>query len=205
MRTITTKHSLFATVGFALVAMSMSVTTASAQGFVKSLGNSGSDRGGETGLFNKMGVASTADGGFVVVGTSGIGTSGTRRIQLVRFDATGVRVWDRQYLASSFSEGSAVIATTDGGFAVAGKAKASSLLLKVDGAGNAEFSSFQTHFLLNLNRASDIVQTADGGYALVGREAGQGTGYLIKFDAAGNKVFGARHQSTISRHCRGEP
>ena len=147
----------------------------------------------------------TSDGGYVIAG-------GTRDCDLspvciyltsracgmiVRLDGAGNVLWTRVYASTprdtTFSD---VEQTGDGGFVVVGTfvdadADIGSLVLKVDGRGNAQWQTTigpagRTHALL-----SDVVPAADGGYVAGGSfytASGddERSVLVVKLDANGN-------------------
>ena len=84
--------------------------------------------------------------------------------------------WSKKY-PDSQGQSNSVIATSDGGFAIAGKSTGKFLFAKVDSAGElAWWKTYQT------GEAQCVIQTNDGGYAL----AGSGDVNFIKTDSSGN-------------------
>lgn len=137
----------------------------------------------------------TADGGYALAGCS----SDSLTFYLMKTDAYGVREWGKtcSFLSSFFElhELSAVIQTSDGGYALVGyqglRADKNMYLVKTNANGNPEWA--KTYGGIDFACGSSVVQTADGGYAVVGDsgsyEAGGYDMYLVKTDAYGNQEW----------------
>ncbi|MEM6317197.1 MAG: T9SS type A sorting domain-containing protein [Bacteroidota bacterium] len=65
-------------------------------------------------------IIQTADGGFVLAGFKEI-TASTSQMYLLKTDSEGNQEWDKLFGASGLDIGRSVVATTDGGFIVAGE------------------------------------------------------------------------------------
>lgn len=136
----------------------------------KIVNQSSGDNGG-------YGIANTDDGGFIVTGyTNRYGTetpgSSFRDIYLFKLDADGNLVWTKTYgNNSAYDEGTSVIQTSDGGYAVCGRmidqGTFYAYLLKTDPTGNPVFMRTYGD-TLHATWAFAVRQLADGGYALVG-------------------------------------
>lgn len=123
------------------------------------------------------GIANTADGGFIITGyTNRYGTEtpggSYQDAYLLKLDAAGNLVWTKTYgNKNAYDEGSSVIQTSDGGYAVCGRfidqGTFYAYLLKTDPVGNPEF--IRTYGdTLHASWAFAVRQLSDGGYALVG-------------------------------------
>lgn len=146
------------------------------QWFVKTFGGSENDDG--------RSVQQTADGGYIIVGTS-----------LIKIDSNGNEEWINQSI-----DGRSVQQTTDGGYIVTGKLRAGVnsdiWLIKTDLQGNGEWN--KTFGGGNGEGAESVQQTTDGGYIITGYTVSFGNGrmdvWLIKTDFNGNeqwnKTFG---------------
>ena len=64
-------------------------------------------------------VRPTSDGGYIITGTANF-SSGVGDIFLMKTDAVGDTLWTRFLGGTGLDQGNAVIATTDGGYMVAG-------------------------------------------------------------------------------------
>ncbi|MEZ4917861.1 MAG: gliding motility-associated C-terminal domain-containing protein [Saprospiraceae bacterium] len=122
-------------------------------------------------------IQPTADNGFVVTGytnTYGQETPGSsyRDIYLVKFDSDGNVEWSKTYGTNeTYDEGSVVIQTNDGGYALGGRmidrGAFHAFLLKTDPSGTPEF--LRTYGdTLHANWSFGLAQLPDDGYVLVG-------------------------------------
>jgi len=129
-----------------------------------------------------------SDGGYLIVGyTDGYG-AGLNDVFAVKLDAAGNYQWAKTYGGTNNDYGFTVVATADGGFAIAGyttsygTAGADSYLIRADSVGNllwtATYGGSSSDYVYNL------IQTADGGFALLGNTGSYGLGlsdvFLVK-------------------------
>jgi len=136
----------------------------------KIINQSSGDNGG-------YGIANTADGGFIITGYTnryGSETPGSsyRDIYLLKLDGAGNLAWTKTYgNKSAYDEGTSVIQTSDGGYAVCGRfidqGTFYAFLLKTDPTGTPEFMRSYGD-TLHASWAFALRQMADGGYALAG-------------------------------------
>ena len=135
----------------------------------------------------------TTDGGFALAGyTSSYGTGG-EDFYLVKTDVHGTMEWQQTYGGSGDEAATAVIQTTDGGFALAGRTTSYGTgrmdfwLVRTDAHGTMEWQ--QTYGGSGSEIAWAVIQTADGGFALAGFTRSYGAGgndfWLVKTDAHG--------------------
>ena len=139
-------------------------------------------------------VIETSDGGYALAGTCNYKYGVTTDFWLVKTNAAGNMEWNKTYGGTEDEAAYSLIATSDGGYAIAGTTKSFGAgnydcwLIKTDAAGNVEWS--QTYGGGADEAAYSLIATSDGGYALAGftRSFGAGgmDGWLIKTDAAGN-------------------
>jgi predicted secreted protein len=139
-------------------------------------------------------LVATSDGGYAIAGsTSSFGAGGTD-FWLVKTDANGVMQWNRTYGGAEDDMTYSLVATSDGGYALAGYTGSF-------GAGGDDFWLVKTGALGNMqwnktyggpwgDRAYSLVATSDGGYALVGITQpfvdASFDSLLVKIDALGN-------------------
>lgn len=170
----------------------------------RALGGSGGDEG--------YGVRQTADGGYILTGTSdsndgdATGNHGNGDVWVVKLDPVGAIEWQKQYGGSSGDEGYDIRPTDDGGYIVAAETYSSDQdvtgnhgefdfwILKLDSVGNLVW---QRALGGSEEDVPHVVQpTTDGGYAAVGvtwSPDGDVTNYhgplgdfwLVKLDATG--------------------
>jgi len=148
-------------------------------------------------------VLQTNDGGYIVAGVTSSFSFGGRDIYLVKTDASGNSVWQKN-LGGLSSDGAWNIQhTSDGGFIIAGWTFShgpgflgNAWIVKTDSLGNQQWH--QAFGGTEVDRAYYVQQTTDGGYILTGYTDSFGAGLydvlLIKTDNLGNqqwmKTFG---------------
>lgn len=143
------------------------------------------------------GVIQTSDGGFAAVGVNtGAGTHGTYDIWLVKFDANGVKLWDKNIGGQSYEIGNSIQETSDGGFILSGQTYSYGALdgdyylVKTNSTGVVQWE--QTYAETGLQEAHYAQITPDGGYILIGDADGLSNGlggtdiWVIKTDDQGN-------------------
>ena len=137
------------------------LTTAQSEFFIKYFGNSSYNESGD--------IKQTSDGGFIIIGTSGDGTSAD--ISLIKTDAWGNKEWSKSFGSSGEDVGKSVQLTSDGGYILLGTFSKSltdndMYLIKTDAMGK---ESWNTKIGGIANQEGACVQlTADGGYILAG-------------------------------------
>ncbi|MFW9996893.1 MAG: hypothetical protein ACFFD4_32930 [Candidatus Odinarchaeota archaeon] len=138
-------------------------------------------------------ITLTATGGLVIAGYTESFGEGNRDFWLIEINGTGHQVWSQTFGGSASDHASAVLATTDGGYLVAG-------VTESYGAGSKDAWIIKTdstgHHIWNRTlggRASDIPYTivsAPGGFVLTGRtgsyDANVVDAWLVKVDNNGN-------------------
>jgi hypothetical protein len=112
---------------------------------------------------------------------------------LVKLDAVGGEVWSTTFGGVQMDAAASVIATSDGGYLVAGytysfgAGQSDMYVVKTDALGVEQWS--QTFGGLMNDSALEVIATSDGGYLLTG--AGEPLGarwsnmYVVKMDASG--------------------
>jgi hypothetical protein len=142
-------------------------------------------------------IRQTADGGFVVVGSTHSYGAGDADVYLLRLDFVGGVVWSQTFGGSGKDVGRSVQITSDGGYII--------------GGGTASFGSgFDDFYLIKTNPDGDMLwarayggvggesafsarQTPDGGYVLCGATGSFGQGYsslyAVKTNASGDTVW----------------
>lgn len=141
-------------------------------------------------------MVETADGGYAIAGsTHSISQSICDDVLLIKTDEQGNEEWNRTYGGPYWDGANALVATSDGGYALAGYTGSS-------GAGNTDFWLVKTDMFGNMewNRtwwgeadadiARSLIETSDGGYAVLGTTGSFGAVgedfWLVKTDAFGN-------------------
>jgi predicted secreted protein len=130
----------------------------------------------------------TSDGGYALVGLTTSFGSGNDLAWLVKTDAEGNMLWNQTYGGTNYNVGSAVVQTSDGGYAIAGTTSSfgagdkDAWLIRTDSAGAMLWN--QTYGGSKHDAAFSVVQTSDGGYALAGTTTSFGSGsfdyYVVK-------------------------
>jgi nitrous oxidase accessory protein NosD/predicted secreted protein len=117
-------------------------------------------------------IAKTPDGGYIIgASTSSFGAGGWD-FWLIKTDSNGTELWNKTYGGTNDDYAWSVIATNDGGYALAGYTKsfgaggADVWLVKTDSAGNQEWN--ETFGGANDDEGTSVIQTSDGGYAVAG-------------------------------------
>ncbi|MCW4015945.1 MAG: hypothetical protein NWF06_06210 [Candidatus Bathyarchaeota archaeon] len=157
-------------------------------------------------------VVGTSDGGYVLAGSTH-DIDPNVDFWLVKTDGYGTVEWNQTYGGTDYDSCSAMIATSDGGYALAGSTwsygngNRDFWLVKTDGYGNVEWN--QTYGTADVDVAASLIQTSDGGYALAGYRQyinvdGVAVFWFVKTDSSGNmewnKVFsggGINHASSV--------
>jgi hypothetical protein len=127
-------------------------------------------------------IVQTADGGYAVAAEI------QNRFLLLKTDQSGNQQWNQTYAGAGICAATALVQTSDGGFALVGISNYDPIyekggtgykvwLVKTDSHGNPQWN--QT---LGEGQAYSLVQTTDGGYAI----ASDPNFLLIKADSNGN-------------------
>ncbi|MGB3076967.1 MAG: MopE-related protein [Chitinophagales bacterium] len=119
-------------------------------------------------------VKETADGGYIIAGSTVSFGAGASDAYLVKTDATGNVTWSKTYGTSSNDEAYGIVQTVDGGYVFSGTEKQSGLngyahLVKVDATGNVLWSKTFGNSTRK-NFAYTLLQTADHGFVIGGWE-----------------------------------
>ena len=140
-----------------------------------------------------MGIATTTDGGYIVVGDSsstdgdlaGL-NSGPRDAIIVKYDSSGTVLWNKNFGGSGQFYFQSVSQTSDGGYIAVGQSNStfSMLIIKCDSSGNYiwEIGYDATY----PNDSYDIVATSDGKYIVVGSNKSSHKAAILKIDNSGN-------------------
>ncbi|HTJ51436.1 MAG TPA: hypothetical protein VL443_18380 [Cyclobacteriaceae bacterium] len=171
----------------------------------KAFGGSGIDRG--------YAVSKTTDGGTVVVGgtttADGDFTSnlGGYDMFVIKLDASGTKQWIKTYGGSDDEYGNSVIATADGGYAIAGgtwstdgdvsgnHGGSDGWVIKLDASGAKQWA--KTFGEEGNDEILSIITTSDGGYVIAGTSANGNTDniWVLKLSSSSaiewSKTFGA--------------
>ncbi len=138
-------------------------------------------------------VQQTAEGGYIVAGSTASFGAGNHDVWVMKLDASGSIVWNKTYGGSADDIANSVQQTSDGGYIVAGqtssfgKGMADAWVLKLDSAGNVVWE--KTYGGTSPDYAYAVQHTADGGYVIAGRTESFGSGgmdaWIMKLDSNG--------------------
>lgn len=144
-------------------------------------------------------VIETADG-FVIIGASDKVGNDRRSVYMLKIDKAGTLLWERAYYSNTYDyyDGNDLLQRPDGGFIIAATEKHPKLfneqiegyVVSTDAEGRAigqrRFGGDEEDYL------EKIIAT-EGGYLLAGATESFGHGeldaYVIKIDAAGNRIW----------------
>jgi hypothetical protein len=137
-------------------------------------------------------VQQTADGGYIMVGSTFSFGAGDQDVYLIKTDSTGAYLWSRALgFGATTDIGESVQQTTDGGYIIAGYTNYSGydvFLIKIDSTGDPLWT--KTFGGTSTDRGYSVQQTTDGGYIIAGNTFSFGAGgvdvYLIKTNSLGN-------------------
>jgi protein involved in ribonucleotide reduction len=168
----------------------------SMDGWTKTYGGNGEDVAFD--------LVHTNDGGYALAGVTNSSGAGNYDFWLVKTDSSGNMQWNRPYGGTGNDVASALVQTTDGGYALAGTTDSFGagsddfLLVKTDASGNMQWN--KTYGGTGNDVASALVQTSDGGYALAGSTNSFGVGsddfLLVKTDSSGNMQWNRPYGGT---------
>lgn len=147
-------------------------------------------------------VSQTADGGYILAGSTRSYGSGNLDAALIKTDSAGNQQWAKYFGGTGNDGGYDVSITNDGGYALAGytynfgATLDDAMLIKTDSAGNQQW--LKHYGGAGNDRALSVMQTIDHGFILGGYTNSSGNGsedmYLIKIDSSGtqqwDKTFG---------------
>ncbi len=142
-------------------------------------------------------VIQTADGGYLLAGSTDSFGAGVLDGYLIKTDSQGVLQWSNTYGGNQDDVFHAVIPTADGGFLAVGSSikpgtqDRDAFLVKVDNLGNEQWS--QRYGGSGGENAYAVMQTADHGFIFAGSTTSVGAGnfdvYLVKTDSVGTQQW----------------
>ena len=118
-----------------------------------------------------VGFQKTGDGGYVIAGFSDSDGETSRDMLVVKIDAAGDMVWQKQYGGPGSDEAADIRQTSDEGYIVVGASESFGLgpmnawVVKLDAAGNISWQ--KTYGGPRFDRAYSVRETFDGGYAIL--------------------------------------
>jgi len=161
-----------------------------------------------------MVLVQTSDGGYAIAGYTNSFGAGNNDFWLIKTDATGIMQWNKTYGGTNLDNAYAMVLTSDGGFAIAGRTSSFGAggidvwLVKTDAVGTMQWS--KTYGGTGGDYGLHMVYTSEGGYAIGGYTTSAGAGgadaYLVKTDAAGimqwNRTYGGARTEIAWSMCQ---
>ncbi|MFX0196918.1 MAG: NosD domain-containing protein [Candidatus Hodarchaeota archaeon] len=142
-------------------------------------------------------IEQTADGGYIIAGTTKSYGAGDKDVWVIKIDATGTVIWDKTYGGPESEMGRIIEQTADGGYIIAGTTMsygAGSIdvwMIKIDATGNTIWT--QTYGGPEKEDCGRVEQTVDGGYIIAAYTTSYGAGkedfWVIQTDFNGNVVW----------------
>lgn len=142
-------------------------------------------------------VQQTADGGYIVAGSTSSYGSGSYDVYLIKTNTNGDTLWTRTYGGSNWDVGLSVQQTSDGGYIVAGFTESFGTgsgdvyLIKTNSDGGTSWT--KTFGGGDWEKGFSVQQTSDGGYIVAGWTESYGAGYadvyLIKTNTNGDTLW----------------
>jgi hypothetical protein len=137
-------------------------------------------------------IIQTADGGYVIAGSTYSFGGGNADIYIVKFSGSGELLWTRTIGGTGSEQAQSIIRTT-GGYVAAGytfsfgEGSSDLYIVKLDPDGTLQWNKTKGGALDD--GANSIIRTTDGGYIAAGTTNSFGAGYdfyIVKFDSSGN-------------------
>jgi len=145
-------------------------------------------------------VQETADGGYIIVGSTrsfGPGTPSYPNVYIVKTDASGDTLWTKTYGRDYYDHGRSIIQAFDGGYVVAGFTysfppwESDVYLIRTDTNGDTLW--IKRYGGDKIDRSYSIQETSDSGYILTGYTYSPPADccdvYLIKTDNDGDSLW----------------
>ena len=137
----------------------------------------------------------TSDGGYVIAGATNSFGAGDKDVYVVKLDAHGNLQWTKTIGGEYYDEGTSLIQTSDGGYAIAGYTESFGAgewdvyVVKLDAKGNLQWT--KTIGGPGYEIGFSLIQTSDGGYAIAGSyhlvdDNESVANVVVKLDAHGN-------------------
>ena len=160
---------------------------------------------GGTGWDLACSLVAASDGGYAIASWTTSFGAGSADFWLVKTDALGNMQWNQTYGGTGNDGAISLVATSDGGYAMAGSTYGAGSydfwLVKTNANGNMQWN--KTYGGTGWDEAYSLVATSDGGYAIAGRwnvkdffGAGNGDVWLVKTDSFGNMQWNQTYGGT---------
>ncbi|HSU29335.1 MAG TPA: hypothetical protein VLJ68_13200, partial [Chitinophagaceae bacterium] len=157
-----------------------------------------------TGVADDVGyeMALAADSGYVISGWTNSFGNGDYDGLVMKVNKKGNTVWSKAIGGTGYEYFSRIKRTSDDGFIICGVTKSygntagDAWLVKIDAAGNVQWSKKYGDGNVNGEIAHDVIQMSDGGYALCGSHkyaAGTAEGFVIRTDNLGNATWSKQY------------
>ena len=168
-------------------------------------------------------IIATSDGGYIIVGTSSSGifedkseiSKGGFDYWVVKINSKGQKVWDKTFGGKYYDEALSVVASTDGGFLIAGTSNSDISGDKTEASkGGKEYDFWIVKINNNGQKiwdktfggdgydfAKSIISTSDGGFVIAGTSTSNISGdksqgnngredcWIIKINSSGQKIW----------------
>jgi uncharacterized delta-60 repeat protein len=151
-------------------------------------------------------IQQTADGGYIVAGSTTSFGAGYGDIWVLKLNADGTIKWQKTYGGSSYDTAYSIQQTADGGYIVAGATSSFGAgngdlwVLMLDANGAVQWQ--KTYGGTDYESAYSIQQTTDGGYIVAGANAfligGNGDFWVLKLDSSGTIAWQKTYGGTNS-------
>lgn len=155
---------------------------------------------GSTGGETASEVIITSDNNYIFVGSKADPSTGIQNIYLVKIDASGNLIWEKELGGSDSDEAYSISKTNDGGYILSGytvsygNGARDAFLLKVNSDGNEEWH--QTFGTEHSDEFRKVIQSSDGDYYCVGavnayfsQQFIYNDLFLVKTDSQGNLIW----------------